>query len=146
MEPVSLAFLLALASGAAGTAGEQAWDRLAARVRRPRRQTALVSGPSSGEGEAELERYPADERQARALSAALTARAGMDADFAAALDTWHQEAQRAVSFAGAGNVAAHISGRSQGNRGIMRDMSGGVSFGAPSARPDRPDESHLAED
>ena len=149
MEPVSAALLLALATGAAGAAGGQAWQGLVALVRRGRGQTGPTAGASAGElesapAEAELlslERDPADERRAQMLSAALTARAGMDAGFAAALDAWHRQAQQVVPSTGAGNVSSHISGGSQGTVITTRDVVGGLHFGAPASAPAPPERS-----
>ncbi|MFD4483499.1 hypothetical protein ACFWPU_46455 [Streptomyces sp. NPDC058471] len=145
MEPVSAALLLALATGGAGAgaAGGQAWQGLVALVRRWRGQQDPTAEPRAGAAEllpaeaewVALEREPADERRAQALSAALAARAGMDAGFAAALDAWHRQAQQAVRATGPGNVSTHVSGGSQGAVVTTRDVEGGLHFGAPASPP-----------
>ncbi|MFB7467306.1 hypothetical protein ACFCZ1_28065 [Streptomyces sp. NPDC056224] len=90
---------------------------------------------------ASLEQEPADERRARILAAALAARAGVDAGFAAALDAWHQQARQVVSATGAGNVSAHISGGSQGTVVTARDVAGGLHLGPPASPPPSPEQS-----
>ncbi|MFI8234925.1 hypothetical protein ACIGDI_39635 [Streptomyces sp. NPDC085900] len=148
MEPVSAALLLALATGAAGAAGGQSWQSLVTLVRRWRGHAGPETA-ASGElepvpAQAELtalEGEPANEHRARLLSAALAARAGMDAGFAAALDAWHQEAQQAVASTGAGNVSTHISGGNQGTVVTTRDVAGGLHFGTPASPPPPPGQS-----
>ncbi|WHM41114.1 hypothetical protein [Streptomyces sp. BPTC-684] len=149
MEPISAALLLALATGAAGTAGSQSWQGLVALVRRWRGQAGRPTGVAAGElepapAEVELtllEREPADECRAQMLSAALAARAGLDAGFAAALDAWHRQAQQVVPAARTGSVSAHISGGSQGNVVTTRDVAGGVNLGTPTSPPPPPQQS-----
>jgi hypothetical protein len=148
MEPVSAALLLALATGAAGAAGGQSWQGLVALVRRWRGHaapgTAAAGALEPVPAEAELlslERGPADERRAQMLSAALAARAGMDASFAAALDTWHWQAQQAMPVTGEGSVSAHISGGNQGTVVTTRDVAGGLHFGPPASPPAPPEQS-----
>ncbi|MFI9172747.1 hypothetical protein [Streptomyces lincolnensis] len=93
MEPISVALLAALAGGAGGEAGRQAWTSLSSLVRRPFRRAAETNDPATGSGEAELallEESPADPTCAQALSAALAARASVDADFETDLRRWRE--------------------------------------------------------
>ncbi|MFJ2239726.1 hypothetical protein [Streptomyces sp. NPDC087859] len=88
-----------------------------------------------------LEQEPADERRAQILSAALAARAGTDAGFAAALDAWHQQARQAVPNTGAGSVSTTISGGSQGIVVTTRDVNGGLRIGPSASAPPPPEQS-----
>ncbi|MCD7442615.1 hypothetical protein K4B79_30900 [Streptomyces lincolnensis] len=95
MEPISVALLAALAAGAGGEAGRQAWMSLSSLVRRPFRRSAETNDPTAaaGSGEAELallEESPADPTRAQALSAILAARASVDADFETDLRRWRE--------------------------------------------------------
>jgi hypothetical protein len=104
VDPISIGLLTALAGGAGGEAGRRAWSALSALVRRPLRQVPVQSEralpgdatamASQGVGAlAALERSPGDVDRARALSAALTARAVADPNFARALDVWAGQAR-----------------------------------------------------
>ncbi|NUP31546.1 MAG: hypothetical protein HOU01_07495 [Streptomycetaceae bacterium] len=84
MEPISTVLLAGLAGGAGGEAGQRAWTALARLVRREFRR----SGTSGEAALSALERSPADPHRARSLTQVLEARAHMDAEFAAELDTW----------------------------------------------------------
>ncbi|MGW6973750.1 hypothetical protein [Streptomyces sp. NPDC054952] len=88
-----------------------------------------------------LQQRPTDEHRAQVLSIALAARAGIDAGFAAALETWHQQAQQAVPTTGSGNASTHISGGTQGNVVTTRDVFGGMQFGQPASPPAQPGQS-----
>ncbi|WP_199828733.1 hypothetical protein [Streptomyces sp. XY413] len=91
-----------------------------------------------------LEQEPADEHRAQILAAALAARAGVDAGFAAALNAWHEQARQVVPTSHSGNVSAHISGGSQGTVVTTRDVAGGLYLGpqaSPPAQPEQPSES-----
>ncbi|MGW2672375.1 hypothetical protein ACWC5F_30530 [Streptomyces sp. NPDC001272] len=148
MEPISAALLLALATGAAGAAGEQSWQGLSGLVRRWRGQGNIDVEPA---GSAEmvpaqpeltaLEQQPTDENRAQLLSVALAARAGADAGFAAALENWHRQAQQVVPATAIGNASTHISGGSQGNVVTTRDVFGGLQIGQPVIPPTQPGQS-----
>lgn len=98
MEPVSAAFLAALAGGAGADAGRQAWAGLRALVRRPLRRGDDSAGPDPDETALDrLRRDPHDAALAQALSAALALRAAADADFLAALRQWHEQARADVA-------------------------------------------------
>ncbi|WP_331723287.1 hypothetical protein [Streptomyces sp. NBC_00105] len=143
MEPVSAALLLALATGAAGAAGGQSWEGLVALVRRWRGQDGPVTGVPVGAtdlvpGGAELtalQQQPTDQHRAQLLSIALAERAGADAGFAAALETWHRQAQQVVPTTGSGNASTHISGGTQDYVITNRDVFGGMHFGQPASPP-----------
>lgn len=85
--------LAALAGGAGGEAGKQAWSALSTLVRRPFQRTEATSTVSSGEAElAALEQVPGPE-QANALSTALAVRAVLDPQFYTSLQQWHDQAK-----------------------------------------------------
>ncbi|MGW3151938.1 hypothetical protein ACWDG1_46610 [Streptomyces sp. NPDC001177] len=133
MDPVSVALLAALAGGAGGEAGRQAWVGLAALVRRPfQRGDADAPVVSSGEAElARLEEAPADQARAQALSTALAVRAALDADFHSSLEGWHAQAR--LVRTGDGTVTNTISGGTFNGLHFMgRDYSG-LSFTTPPA-------------
>ncbi len=122
--------LAALAGGAGGEIGWQAWTGLTALVRRPLRDgQGTEDGPAVRSGEvelAELERAPADPACARALSTALVVRAAVDADFRTGLERWHEQAQ--LVRTGDGQVDSTISGDTFNGPVLLgRDISG-VSF------------------
>ncbi|MEW1719754.1 hypothetical protein [Streptomyces sp. NPDC093109] len=98
MDPVSVGLLVALAGGAGGELGRNAWAAFSALVRRPfRRDGGGEDGPATGSGEAELARLaqnPADQGTAQALSTTLAVRAALDAEFRTVLAVWQDQAQR----------------------------------------------------
>ncbi|MFJ2166349.1 MULTISPECIES: hypothetical protein [Streptomyces] len=142
MDPVSMGLLTALAGGAGGELGRQAWTGLGELVRRPfRRGGAVVpegSAPegsvSEGSGEAELARLardPGDAAAARALSVVLHRRAAADAEFEERLRRW-DEAARRISLTG-GDVHNSISGGTFSAPVIQgRDFTG-TNFGTSPA-------------
>ncbi|MEU7497519.1 hypothetical protein AB0B52_10580 [Streptomyces griseofuscus] len=142
MDPVSMGLLTALAGGAGGELGRQAWTGLGELVRRPfRRGGAVVpegSAPegsvSEGSGEAELARLardPGDAAAARALSVVLHWRAAADAEFEERLRRW-DEAARRISLTG-GDVHNSISGGTFSAPVIQgRDFTG-TNFGTSPA-------------
>ncbi|MDT0483806.1 hypothetical protein [Streptomyces doebereineriae] len=140
MDPVSLTLLAALASGAAGEVGKQAWTSLGALVRRPfggSDQAEPRPGVSSGEAElVGLQQDPADPVRAQALSAALAVRAALDADFATALQQWSEHAR--LVRTGDGDVRNEISGGTFNGPVLQgRDFSG-ISFNTPPAHRPAP--------
>lgn len=128
VDPVSAAVLLAVAGGAAGEMGRQAWASLSGIVRRPVQVPAAEvnagRAPSSGEAElVALQRDPADTSQAHALSVALHRRAEHDAVFRAGLEQWTQQAK--LLRTGDGDVSNTISGGAQSGPVVQgRDFSG----------------------
>ncbi len=137
MDPVSVGLLVALAGGAGGEIGRQAWAGLSALVRHPirgGRDTEDVPAVGSGEVElAELERAPADPARAQALSTALAVRAEMDADFRTGLERWHEQAR--LVRTGDGEVHNTISGGTFNGPTMQgRDFSG-LSFTTPPPPP-----------
>ncbi|GAA1042162.1 hypothetical protein GCM10009566_42450 [Streptomyces murinus] len=131
MDPVTVGLLAAMAGGAGGELGRQAWANLSALVRRPfgRGDGTAVAEPDISSGVAELDRLaeaPADPGRAQALSTALAVRAAVDADFRAGLEVWHQWAKRVC--AEGGEVRNSISGGTQNGPVLQgRDFSE-VSF------------------
>ncbi|MFG5721316.1 hypothetical protein [Streptomyces murinus] len=137
MDPVSMGLLTALAGGAGGELGRQAWTGLGELVRRPfRRGGAVVPEGSApeGSGEAELAglaRDPGDAAAARALSVVLHRRAAADAEFEERLRRW-DEAARRISLTG-GDVHNSISGGTFSAPVIQgRDFTG-TTFGTSPA-------------
>ncbi|MDG4863003.1 hypothetical protein P8605_33180 [Streptomyces sp. T-3] len=141
MDPVSVGLLAALAGGAGGELGRQAWAGLGALVRRPfrRGQEATDEAPAVGSGEVELAalgQAPADPARALALSTALGVRATVDTDFHTGLQQWYEQAK--LVRTGDGKVENTISGGTQNGPVLQgRDFSG-ISFTTtppPSAGP-----------
>lgn len=132
MDPVSVGMLAAIAGGAGGELGRQAWVALSELVRRPssRRAEALASG------EAELvalREAPGEPALAQALSGVLVARAAVDPEFSAALDAWRRQCQALFE----GSVTNTISGGTQYGPVVQgRDFSG-ITFNSPPEPPRR---------
>ncbi|MEU2394642.1 hypothetical protein [Streptomyces sp. NPDC007369] len=139
-----MVLLAALAGGAGGEAGKQAWSGLGALVRRPFQRADGVPAVSSGEAElAALEEAPGPER-ANALSTALAVRAALDAQFRTGLQQWHEQAR--VVRTGDGEVTSTISGGTFHAPVVQgRDFSG-VSFAAAPPPPPPPPPYAPAED
>ncbi|MFJ9027383.1 hypothetical protein ACIRQP_02440 [Streptomyces sp. NPDC102274] len=141
MDPVSVGLLAALAGGAGGEVGRQAWAALSAMVRRPfQRGSSTANAPavSSGEAElAELEGAPDDPARAQTLSTVLAVRAAVDADFHAGLQQWYEQAK--LVRTGDGEVSNAISGGTfHGPTLQARDISG-ISFSVAPPPPPAPD-------
>jgi hypothetical protein len=150
VDPISASVLLALAGGAGGEMGRQAWAGLATLVRRPftRHQhgsdqlSKLLQPVASGEAElAALQAAPGDAASAEALSEVLMARAKIDQRFHAELQDWWRQAQLIVTREG--SVHNLISGSVHGPVLQGRDFSGPISFGIP-ARPTETEETSSA--
>ncbi|MEW2625420.1 hypothetical protein [Streptomyces sp. NPDC048106] len=135
MDPVSVGLLTALAGGAGGELGRQAWAGLGELVRRPPRRGAAPDGAPDGSGAAEPARPardPGDAAAARALSTALAERSAADAEFGELLRRWDESARRA-SRAG-GDVHNSVSGGTHSAPVIQgRDFSGITFTGTPPA-------------
>ncbi|MGW9032699.1 hypothetical protein ACWGQ5_53985 [Streptomyces sp. NPDC055722] len=136
VEPISLALLVALAGGAGGEAGKQAWSGLSALVRRPFHRGDGTPSVSSGEAElVALERAPALE-QANALSAVLAVRAALDPQFRDGLEQWHQHAR--VIRTGDGETSTTFNGGTFNGPVLNgRDFSG-INFSTPPTLPSAP--------
>ncbi|MER5532610.1 hypothetical protein [Streptomyces mirabilis] len=138
MDPISVALLAALAGGAGGELGRQAWVGLTTLVRSPfgRRQGESAQAPAVSTGEAELVRLreePEDAARAQALSTALAVRAAVDTEFSAGLQQWHEQAK--LVRTGDGDVHNTISGGTQYGTVLQgRDFSG-LSFTASTPPP-----------
>ncbi|MFF7358584.1 hypothetical protein ACFZA1_39090 [Streptomyces filipinensis] len=139
MDPVSVGLLVALAGGAGGELGRQAWAGLTALVRRPFRRDAGEEAPAVSSGEAELARLeqdPTDQQQAQALSTALAVRAALDPDFRTGLQAWQEQAN--LVSTGDGTVHNTISGGTQHGPVLQgRDFSG-LSFTTSAPAPSAP--------
>ncbi|MEV7285042.1 hypothetical protein AB0O01_10870 [Streptomyces sp. NPDC093252] len=144
MEPISVALLAALAGGAGGELGREAWAGLSALVRRPFRREDTPALAADGEPEADesalarVAEAPEDRARVQVLSAALAARAAQDPEFAAALSAWHDRARQLHT--GQGSVSNTISGGTFDGPVIQgRDYHGGITLSAtppPAAGPD----------
>ncbi|MEV8451451.1 hypothetical protein AB0467_02310 [Streptomyces sp. NPDC052095] len=127
MDPITAAGLAAMAGSLGGEAGRQAWQGLAALVRRPFRGAASADDGalqvSSGEPElSALAGDPDDPMRAQALATALGVRAALDVDFRALLDEWWQRAQDASPSVVVNNS---FSGTSHGGPVLQgKDFSG----------------------
>ncbi|MFF9819734.1 hypothetical protein [Streptomyces sp. NPDC014006] len=139
MDPVSVGLLAALAGGAGGELGQQAWAGLTALVRRPFRRNAGEEAPVVSSGEAELARLaqdPADQQYAQALSTALAVRAALDTAFRNGLAAWQEQAK--LVSTGDSTVHNTISGGTQHGPVLQgRDFSG-LSFTTPPPAPPAP--------
>ena len=158
MDPISAEVLAALAGGAGGEMGKQAWTSLSALVRKPFAHVdhdgAAQPAISSGEPEyAGLQTQPDDAARALALSTALALRASVDDEFRSALHSW-QDHSRRVEIGGTSisPVTNTISGGTFNAPVVMGNDFSRLSFGTPPrterSRPpggnppeDRPDES-----
>lgn len=121
MEPITAGLLVALASGAAGAAGEQLWTSL--------RDLATRRGSHPGESELEVSAEPPPtEERAGQLAALLNERARQDLDFAAALEVWRRRVNAEVATR-SGDVTNEISGGTQGTVIQGRDFHGGITLG-----------------
>ncbi|WBB91519.1 hypothetical protein [Verrucosispora sp. WMMC514] len=126
MDLVSATVLAALASGAGGEMGRQAWAALTSLVRSRRRATDSgdLSALSTGEQELdELEAAPADSEAAARLAAVLRRRAEADEEFAA--DLTKLLAPVTPDFSQVNNV---ISGTVSGTAIQGRDFHGPITF------------------
>ncbi|MEV7545648.1 hypothetical protein [Streptomyces sp. NPDC089915] len=147
MDPVSVGLLAALAGGAGGELGRQAWVGLSALVRRPFSREASEQAPAVSSGEAELARLiddPADQGRAQALSTALAVRAAMDTDFRTDLAAWHADA--ALVHGRDAAVTNSVTGGTQNGPVVQgRDYSGLTFTTTPPPSPASPP-THAAED
>ncbi|SOF02488.1 hypothetical protein SAMN05446589_9642 [Streptomyces sp. OV198] len=147
MDPISVALLAALAGGAGGEVGRQAWAGLSALVRHPfqRGDGTTPGAPAVSSGEAELARLeeaPADPARAQALSTALAVRAALDVEFSAGVQRWHEQAR--LVRTGDGAVHNQISGGTFSGPVVQgRDFSNIAFTTAPSPQPGPPGDSTL---
>ncbi|GAA2724534.1 MULTISPECIES: hypothetical protein [Streptomyces] len=136
MDPVSVGLLAALAGGAGGELGRQAWAGLGALVRRPFRREGGGQAPAVSSGEAELVRLagdPGDQGRAQVLSTALAVRAALDEDFRTGLAAWQEQAARVTT--GDGAVVNTVSGGTQYGPVVQgRDFSN-LTFTSPPIPP-----------
>jgi len=132
MDPVSAGMLAALAGGAGGELGRQAWATLSELVRRP--FTRCPGASASGEEElAALSEAPGEPGLAEALSGALAARAAADPEFASGLASWRRHASTFPE----GPVINTVSGGVQYGSVVQgRDFSG-ITFKSPATPPPR---------
>lgn len=125
---------MALASGTAGAAGQNLWERLRALVQRsPAQQPDATQGngePAVGEFVVALDEDASDEQRAARLAEALALRARQDPAFAEALALWQREAEQ-LSVASAGGDTQHqeISGGTQHSVVFTRDVHGSINLG-----------------
>lgn len=136
MDPISVGLLAALAGGAGGEVGRQAWAGLNALVRRPFRRDGGGQAPAVRSAEGELVRLaaePGDQGRAQALSTALAVRAAVDEDFRTHLAAWQEQA--ALVRTGDGAVTNTINGGTQNGPVVQgRDISN-LTFTTPPPPP-----------
>jgi hypothetical protein len=138
-----LGLLAALAGGAGGELGRQAWAGLSDLVRQPFHRTPdrAEGAPDAGElasGESEmaaLEQAPDDRGRALALRDALAVRAAADEGFAEALEQWHR---RTVEATGPGTVNNSVRGGVQHGPILQGRNFGNISFTATPVEPAGP--------
>ncbi|MEU9590690.1 hypothetical protein AB0D84_13320 [Streptomyces sp. NPDC048193] len=126
MDPIPEELLMALAGGAAGSAGQQIWQSLRGLLRR---EPAAGDRPpeSSAEGELELlEQHPDEAERARELVAVLQRRAELDPSFADALTRWRAEAERAHRTAG--TATFEVSGGTQHSVVMAQNVHGDITL------------------
>ncbi|MFH9262657.1 MULTISPECIES: hypothetical protein [unclassified Streptomyces] len=127
MEPISEGLLMALAGGAAGSAGQQVWHALRDLVARREATTGVEPPRSSIEGELTLlEQRPHDTERARSLAGALSERAERDPAFAAALAGLREQGERAHGTPGAARF--EISGGTQHSVVQAQNVHGDITF------------------
>ncbi|WP_097866957.1 hypothetical protein [Streptomyces sp. rh34] len=127
MEPISEGLLMALAGGAAGSAGQQVWHSLRGLVVRRDATAGGEPSRSSIEGELTLlEQRPHDTERARSLAEALRERAEQDPTFAAALAGLREQGERAHRTPGAARF--EISGGTQHSVVQAQNMHGDITF------------------
>ncbi len=141
MDAVTIATVLAaIAGGAGGALGSQAWAGLSALVRRPVRRDRAADGataplPSGSAELTALDQVPTDEGRAVALAEVLITRADGDGEFRKALDTWWEQASQILI---SGEVTNTVSGGIQYGPVLQgRDFSG-LTFGSPAGPPPGP--------
>ncbi|MEO3846330.1 hypothetical protein [Streptomyces sp. B8F3] len=137
-----MGLLVALAGGAGGEIGRGAWAGLVRLVRMPFRRDGGDAAAGGSSAEVELTRLaeePEDEARAQALSTALAVRAALDAEFRAALRTWHEELPP-LPGDGAGSVSNSVSGRVHGPVVQGRDFHAaeGIHIRSGTPPPDAP--------
>ncbi|MBJ7901887.1 hypothetical protein IF655_01040 [Streptomyces sp. DSM 110735] len=129
VEAISAGLLVAMATGAAGAAGQQLWAALTDLLRRqPRAGTAAGADPlPTGEAElAALSEASHDIERARALSEAMRQRAAHDAQFRSGLIQWQRSAEALRPADGA--VTNTISGGNQKGPVLQGRDFFGVTF------------------
>jgi hypothetical protein len=121
--PSIAAAISALVTGAGGQAGENAWQNLAALVRRTFGRGSPPDRIVSGEYDVGV---------VEALSRELASRAASDPTFADALRSWMSNVPS--SEVGGGEVYNVIGGEAyvEGNVVQTRDVFGSITFGGPS--------------
>ncbi|WP_431964794.1 hypothetical protein [Actinacidiphila sp. bgisy160] len=139
MEAIAADLLMALASGTAGAAGQQAWTSLRDLVRR--RTTADAGREAPGEvqevpsGEEEFTALDEDAgsvERARALARALALRATYDDTFRERFAAWRGAAEDAAAArTGSGNTDNSVTGGRQGTVIMGRDFHGPITFNRP---------------
>lgn len=125
--------LMALASGTAGAAGQNLWERLRALAQRsPARQPGAARGdgePTVGELVVALDEDASDEQRAARLAECLALRARQDPAFAEALALWRREAEQlSAASTGGGTQHQEVSGGTQHNVVFTRDVHGSITL------------------
>jgi hypothetical protein len=124
---------MALASGTAGAAGQNLWERLRTLAQRsPVQRPDATQGdgePAVGELVVALDEDASDEQRAARLAEGLALRARQDPAFAEALALWRREAEQLpASSTGGGTQHQEISGGTQHNVVFTRDVHGSINL------------------
>jgi hypothetical protein len=138
MDPVTMgAVLAAVAGGAGGALGSQAWDGICALIRRASGHGVADDDPGAALLNSEkaltaLEQHPGDADSANELAGALITRAAADSEFQRELAAWWEQASQVQLGDHVSNV---ISGGNQHGPVLQgRDFTG-LNFGTQ-AGPD----------
>ena len=133
MDPVTMgAVLAAIAGGAGGALGSQAWNGFCALIRRQFRHGLadddLKAGlPGGDRSLAALEQHPGDVRSATELAEALIRQAGTDGEFGRELAAWWEQARQVQLV---DQVSNTISGGVQYGPVLQGRDFGGLNFGS----------------
>ncbi len=131
VDPVSVTLLAgaitAMATGAGGEAGKQAWTSLTALVHKAFGRHSPPEATLTA-----LEAAPDDQGQATTLATVLTDHADKNRSFAAELRTWLGDARRILQLSD-DQVTNIIGGSAQVHGPVFqgRDFTGPISFGTP---------------
>lgn len=135
MDPVSAALVLAVAGGAGGAVGDQAWRGLVALVHRspaPGSPAPAAAVPATGGAPLDrLRRRPDDAQAAAELAESLGSLAARDDAFRAALDAWRTGAERLYPGTGPGPGVTYNSVTGGTFHGPVIQAGGSVHLAEP---------------
>lgn len=127
MDPVTVgAVLAAVAGGAGGTLGSQAWNAVCALIRRSFHRDETRGGSGAEASLAALTEAPGDVGRGIELARMLIARADTDEEFARDLAAWWGQAREVQT---GGDVSNVISGGTQYGPVVQGRDFGNLTFG-----------------